>query len=40
MTKTAAVVFADGCEEIEGLTVVDVLRRMGVKCDVNSICIL
>lgn len=34
MTKTAAVVFADGCEEIEGLTVVDVLRRMGVKCDI------
>ena len=37
MTKTAAVVFADGCEEIEGLTVVDVLRRMGVKCDIVGV---
>ena len=27
---SVAVVFAPGCEEIEGLTVVDVLRRMGV----------
>lgn len=26
-----AVVFAPGCEEIEGLTVVDVLRRLGVE---------
>lgn len=26
-----AVVFAPGCEEVEGLTVVDVLRRMGVE---------
>ncbi len=28
-----AVVFADGCEEVEGLSVVDVLRRLGVQCD-------
>lgn len=28
-----AVVFADGCEEVEGLSVVDVLRRLGVDCD-------
>ena len=25
-----AVVFAPGCEEIEGLTVFDVLRRLGI----------
>lgn len=30
MTKVA-VVFANGCEEIEGLSVVDVLRRMGIE---------
>ncbi|QNQ81849.1 DJ-1/PfpI family protein [Lactobacillus sp. PV037] len=28
-----AVVFADGAEEIEGLTSVDVLRRLNVECD-------
>ena len=28
-----AVVFADGCEEVEGLSVVDVLRRLNVECD-------
>lgn len=28
-----AVIFADGCEEIEGLSVVDVLRRLQVSCD-------
>ena len=32
MTKVA-VVFADGCEEVEGLSVVDVLRRLGVETD-------
>ena len=26
-----AVFFADGCEEIEGLTVVDMLRRAGLE---------
>lgn len=28
-----AVVFADGCEEVEGLSIVDVLRRLNVECD-------
>lgn len=32
MTKVA-VVFADGCEEVEGLSVVDALRRLNIKCD-------
>ncbi|QNQ81388.1 DJ-1 family glyoxalase III [Lactobacillus sp. PV034] len=32
MTKVA-VVFADGCEEVEGLSVVDVIRRLNVQCD-------
>ena len=32
MTKVA-VVFADGCEEVEGLSIVDVLRRLNVECD-------
>ena len=32
MTKVAAV-FADGCEEVEGLSVVDVLRRLNIECD-------
>lgn len=31
--KKVAVVFADGCEEVEGLSVVDVLRRLGVETD-------
>lgn len=31
--KKVAVVFADGCEEVEGLSVVDVLRRLGVQTD-------
>ena len=26
-------VFADGCEEVEGLSIVDVLRRLNVECD-------
>ncbi len=29
-TQKAAIFFADGCEEIEGLTVVDILYRAGV----------
>ena len=29
---TAAIVFSDGCEEIEGLSQVDVLRRLGIPC--------
>lgn len=29
----AAVIFADGAEEIEGLTSVDVLRRLNIECD-------
>ena len=33
MTKTAAVMIAPGCEEIEALTPVDALRRLGVKVD-------
>lgn len=32
MTKVA-VVFADGCEEVEGLSIVDVLRRLNIECD-------
>ncbi|EPD77710.1 DJ-1 family glyoxalase III [Atopobium sp. oral taxon 199] len=32
-----AVFFADGCEEIEGLTVVDLLFRAGIPCDKVSI---
>lgn len=31
--KKIAVIFADGCEEVEGLSVVDVLRRLGAECD-------
>ena len=31
--KKVSVFFADGCEEIEALTVVDVLRRAGVHTD-------
>ncbi|BDR60862.1 DJ-1 family glyoxalase III [Lactobacillus xylocopicola] len=31
--KTVAVVFADGCEEVEGLSIVDVLRRLDVQVD-------
>ena len=35
--KRVAVFFADGCEEIEGLSVVDVLYRAGIPCDKVSI---
>lgn len=31
--KKAAVVFANGCEEIEGLTAIDVFRRLGLQTD-------
>uniref|UniRef100_UPI000B14ED0E DJ-1/PfpI family protein n=1 Tax=Limosilactobacillus equigenerosi TaxID=417373 RepID=UPI000B14ED0E len=30
MTNAVAVLLADGCEEIEALTVVDVLRRLAI----------
>lgn len=33
----AAIFMADGCEEIEGLTAVDVLRRAGIAIDMISI---
>ncbi|KIR01472.1 ThiJ/PfpI family protein [Lachnospiraceae bacterium TWA4] len=36
MIKTA-ILLADGFEEIEALTVVDVLRRAGIICDMTSI---
>lgn len=35
--KSVAVLMANGCEEVEALTVVDVMRRAGVKCDMVSI---
>ena len=35
--KKVAVVFANGTEEIEGITPVDVLRRAGVACDIISV---
>ena len=35
--KKIAVIFANGTEEIEGLTPVDVLRRAGVSCDLVSV---
>ena len=34
---TVAVLFADGTEEIEALTPVDLLRRAGVFCDLVSV---
>ena len=36
-TLKTAVFFADGCEEIEGLTVVDLLYRAGIPCTKVSI---
>ena len=35
--KKIAVLFADGTEEIEGLTPVDLLRRTGAECDIVSV---
>ncbi len=35
--KKIAVLFADGTEEIEGLTPVDILRRAGATCDIVSV---
>ncbi len=35
--KKIAVLFADGTEEIEGLTPVDILRRSGAECDIVSV---
>ena len=32
-----AVLFADGTEEIEGITPVDILRRAGAECDIVSV---
>ena len=37
MTKKVSVFFADGFEEIEGLTVVDLLRRAGVETTMVSL---
>ena len=35
--KKIAVILANGTEEIEGITPIDVLRRAGVTCDVVSV---
>ena len=35
--KKVAVLFADGTEEIEGLTPVDILRRAGADCEIVSV---
>lgn len=31
--KNVAVIFANGCEEVEGLSIIDVLRRLNVQTD-------
>ena len=35
--KKVALMIADGSEEIEALTVVDVMRRAGITCDIISV---
>ena len=35
--KKVAVMFADGTEEVEALTVVDVMRRANIHCDIVSV---
>ena len=35
--KKIAVLFANGTEEIEGITPVDILRRAGAECDIVSV---
>ena len=37
MEKKVAVILADGFEEIEALTVVDIVRRSNIECDIVSI---
>lgn len=36
--KKVAVLFANGTEEIEGITPVDILRRAGAECHIVSVC--